>query len=382
MVLPIYIYNDIKGFDRKLNNVKSNLCTFYFKDKSQFCGNYCSRKGVHGNLFSRRCWRHKQPVRNNSVVVLLMISASGRTYNRDRWIQFLSECQTNNIPIVFLIYHQNMQNTTLRDPQNLISRFRPFPDLFTQILPLQNRHGGIHFTQTYLNMLQYGCKIPHSAVCIVLTERTIPIRSAREIYRRAVLSKCYINISYNIHFDKIPDGLLTKTRTKKFAGVNNCCQGLLTTKLLRLALPSVENQCEKFGISLVNKVYTITNNKLFEQWRKYTGSNPSEFLLLNSYLLENIGEKYPMDLLRKHMEKTVENDVYTVAEIPEWRDGYKRTFVFRHLNKRFVVPVFDYRIKRYYSPLNLKNGVTLQEIINFLVNRKEKALFFRQIEMP
>src|SRR5204862_452968 len=99
---------------------------------------------------------------------------------------------------------------------------------------------------------------------------------------------------------------------KPFTGVNNLCQGLYTVEFLKEALPTLPIHCEKFGISLNNGVYSVSNRVLFEQWRAFTGANPSEFWLLNSYLLHHINEPRPMDLLKTFMEKTIEDDKYTV----------------------------------------------------------------------
>ena len=276
-MVRIYTYNDLRGFDNKLHNVKSNLCTWYYAEKHKFCGNYSSRKGIHGHLYNRRCWRHKREGTYSASlppVILLMISASERTYNRDMWIQFLSKCQKYSVPIELIIFHENMLNCTVRDPKNLLSRFRPFPDIFGNVLPLKDRHGGINFAQIYIRMLQYGCKIPHAARCIVLTERSIPIRHPVTLYKRALASKCNIDISYNVGYGPVPRGIPLGARGKPYAGVNNLAQSLFTTEFLKEALPAVPKQCKKFGISLNNGVYSITNLEHFEQWRKFTGSNP------------------------------------------------------------------------------------------------------------
>jgi len=37
--MRIQSYNDLSGFNDKLHNVKSNLCSYYYKDKKIFCGN-------------------------------------------------------------------------------------------------------------------------------------------------------------------------------------------------------------------------------------------------------------------------------------------------------------------------------------------------------
>lgn len=311
-----------------------------------------------------------------------MISASERSYNRDIWIHFLEKCETRGVPFELVIYHEDMTNDTVRNSQNLVSRFRPFPDIFGHVLPLRNAHGSINFTQIYLKMLEYGCKVPHAARCIVLTERTIPIRSPVKMYKQAMTSKCHIDISYNVAYGPIPQGLPSYARGKPYAGVNNLCQGLFTTDFLKAALPTVPLHCEKFGISL-DRVYSITNNDLFEQWRAFTGANPSEFWLLNSYLLHTRGKNdKPFDRLMSYMETSNESDRYTVAEIPEYRGGWKRTYVFRDLNRACVIPRFDVRVQRYYNTLDLTRAVSLLDIIKYLQNHKKRALFFRQVELP
>lgn len=383
-MVRIYTYNDLRGFDKKLHNVKSNLCTWFYAEKYKFCGNYCSRKGVHGHPYNRRCWRHKRKGTYSASLpplILLMISASERTYNRDMWLKFLSKSEENGVPIELVIYHENMLNCTVRDPKNLLSRFRPFPDLFGRVLPLKDRHGGINFAQICLRMLEYGCKIPHAARCIVLTERSIPIRHPVTLYKRAIASKCNIDISYNVAYGPVPKGLPSGVRGKPYAGVNHLCQSLFTSEFLKAALPAVPRQCKHFGISLNNGVYSITDWNQFEQWRKFTGSNPSEFWLLNSYLLNTQTDR-PMHNLKQYMEVTDENDKYTVAEIPEWRDGWKRTKVFRDLTRPVIVPRFDKRVESYYRGLDINRPVSLTDVVHFIKKYKKRALFFRQVELP
>ncbi|KAG8278799.1 hypothetical protein J6590_011197 [Homalodisca vitripennis] len=214
-----------------------------------------------------------------------------------------------------------MLNGTVREPMNLLSRFRPFPDLFGKpILKLSNSHGSLNFTQIYLRMLKYACDIPYATKCIVLTERSIPVRSPVTLYRRALRSRCYLNISYNVSYGPMPSSVMGR-RGKPFAAVNNICQGLYTADFLKIALPTVPLQCEKFGISLVTKTgeYKITQPNLFRSWHEFTGANSDEFLLLNSYLLHNTNVDRPIQRLKEYMDRTVSNDQYTVAEIPQWR---------------------------------------------------------------
>lgn len=383
-MVRIYTYNDIKGFDVKLHNVKSNLCTFYYKDKGKFCGNYCSRNPPHGFQFNKRCWRHKRPKSSTIIppVILLMISASDRTYNRDTWLNFVYRCQKKNVPLELVMYHEDMNNCTVRNPQNLISRFRPFPDIFGPTLPLRDLHGSVNFSQVVFRMLEYGCLIPNASRCIVLTERTIPIRSPLKIYQTAMSLKCYINISYNVAYDVVPDGIPPQPRGKPYSGVNNLCQGLYTVDFLREALPTVALNCKKFGISLNNRVYSVTNSKLFEQWKRFTGANPCEFWLLNSFLLQNINKHRPIDTLKRFMTAAVEKDVYIVSEIPQWRDDWKRTFIFKSLIRPHVIPRFDARVQNYYNGLDFSFGISLIDVIHFIRKHKKRAMFFRQVELP
>jgi hypothetical protein len=384
-MVNIYTYNDLRGFNTKLHNVKSNLCTYYYKDKKKFCGNYISKKPPHGYIFNKRCWRHKRPKPSAMLppVVLLVISASERTYNRDTWLVFLEKCEKYRVPLELVIYHEDMYNCTVRDPQNMVSRFRPFPEIYGKVLPLRHRHGSVNFTQICNEMLEYGCKIPHASRCILLTERTIPIRSPRTVYRRALDSKCHIDISYNIGYAKVPDSVPKGVyRNKPYSGVNNLCQGLYTVEFLKEALPTLPVQCEKFGLSVNNGVYTITNRPLFEQWRAFTGANPSEFWLLNSYLLQHRNHPRPMALVKQFMENTPESDKYVVAEIPEWRDGWKRTFVFKSFTTKYQIPKFNNRAEIYYKGMNFRNGVSLLDVVHYVRRYKKRALFFRQVEMP
>jgi hypothetical protein len=378
----IYYYNDLSGFKtKKVHNVKSNLCTKFFAEKEKFCGNYCSRKT---DRFNRRCWRH--PLRRplQPAVVLLMISASERTFNRDVWLDFLWKCEKDDIPLELVIYHEDMENATVREPQNFISRFRPFPDVFGKVVPLRNSHGTVNFAQIYIRMLEYGIKIPNTSTCIVLTERTVPIRHPKDIYEIAKNSKCHIDISYNVSFKPgtTPHGLPQGHRGKPFSACNNLAQGLFTTEFLRQALPAVPVHCKKFGITLSNGVYKISDPEQFRRWQLFTGSNPSEFWLINSYLLQHPSDR-PMKLLKRFMEKTVETDKYTVAEVPQTRDNLKRTFVFRKNPRvREYIDYYDNRVKSYYKGLRFNRGVSLRRLVRFLVKRKRRALFFRQVELP
>lgn len=81
------------------------------------------------------------------------------------------------------------------------------------------------------------------------------------------------------------------------------------------------------------------------------------------------------------MEKTDEKDKYTVAEIPQWRGGWKRTFVFRSFTGRYVISRFDFKEQQYYRGIDF-NGICLLDIIKHVRKHKKRALFFRQVEMP
>lgn len=392
----IFKYNDIRSYirnagepNRKQPQVKSNLCTFYYKERNQFCGNYCSRRGAHGYAMNRRCWRHKRTGNYSASLpplVLLMISSSERMYNRDLWIRFLCKCEDSGVPIEFVLYHEDMQRGTERHPLNLVSRFRPFPDVFgSKVLPLRNAHGGINFAQVHLRMLEYACKIPHAARCIVLTERTIPIRSPVKIYKRALASKCYADISYHVAFAKEPSSLADfRVRGKPFSAVNNHCQALFTVDFLKEALATLPLYCDKFGISrLRDGTYIVSNEPLYESWRAYTQANPCEFWLLNSYLMSIATSLRPIAQLKKHMDETVEGDQYTVAEVPEYRDNVKRTFVFRHVTNKEHIQWYDDRAKRYYRGLSSReDGVSLIDFVRYVRKNKRRALFFRQVELP
>lgn len=385
MMVRLYYYNDLSSFKTsKVHNVHSNLCTKYYADRRKFCGNYSSRKL---NKFNRRCWRHpKQFSTTNPTIVLLMVSASERFYNRDKWIEFILKCEDQNIPIELVIYHEDMWNCTVREAGNLISRFRPFPDLFAgKILPLRDSHGGINYAQVHLKMLEYGTKMPFAARCIIITERTIPIRSPAKIYKTFMASKCHIDISYNVKFGPVPVGLPASSRGKPFAAANNHAQGLFTVDFLNRAIPSVSQHFQKFGLSQTRDgVYIVASENLLEQWRRFTGANISEFWLINSYLLQQTRQTCvnAMAQLKTFMEPSKENDKYTVGEIPQWRDGWKRTFVFRHPKREEKIKWFDERALRYYRGLDIKKGVSLRRVIRFLRKNKKKAMFFRQVELP
>lgn len=387
-MVRFYYYNDLRGFENRLHNVKSNLCSKYFADeKKRFCGNYVSRKV---DKFNKRCWRHPNiDTLRHPKVVLLMVSASERFYNRERWIKFLAKAQEQSVPIELVIYHEDMWNGTVRNPHNLLSRFRPIPAIFgTNTLPLRRAHGSINFAQIHLKLLDYGTKIPNASRCIVITERTIPIRSPKKIYASFMSSKCYLDISYNTSYNpkSIPKVLPTGLRGKPFTAVNGHAQGLYTVEFLREALPTVARYFMKFGLIRNNKgVYSVSDPRLLEQWRELTGANTSEFWLLNSFMIQKHVDHtpFPISELKKYMDNTKDNDYYPVAEIPQIREGWKRTFIFRHERKVVRIKYYDRRTKNYYKGLDMeKSGVSLHQVIHFIHKNKKKAMFFRQVELP
>ena len=73
---------------------------------------------------------------------------------------------------------------TVRHAWNFISRFRPIPELYhavQRVHGLHDSHGRMNYATVYTDMLAYGSSIPHASCCIVITERTIPIRTSIEI---------------------------------------------------------------------------------------------------------------------------------------------------------------------------------------------------------
>lgn len=374
----VRFYNDIGEFHKPSCKVKtrvnSNLCTYYYRDKKRFCGNYCSRKI---NKFNNKCWRHKLVGPQRPGVVLLMISSSGSFYNRDLWMRFLCNCEEQDANIHMVIYHKDMLNCTVRQPNNLLSRYRPFPDIFGKVL--ETDHGGVNYTQIYFKMLEYGCKIPNATRCVVLTERTIPIRSPNTIYRTALNSKCNICVSFNVAFTAPPPNLPIGQRGKPYAAVNNAAQGLFTVDFLKEALPTVPLHCSKFGITLNKGVYTVTDEELLNKWREYTSANLDEFWLLNSYLMHHFNDKRPLNKLKHYLELTKISDGYTIAEVPEWRNDTKRTFIFKNLTSCVHIPKSDF-FKTYYKGLNTKTS--LLDVLRYVRKNKKRALFFRQVELP
>lgn len=386
--MRIYTYNDVAPYAKavRFTRPKSNLCAWYYADRKRFCGNYCSRSGKHGDVFNRRCWRHKRHgnySKSLPPVVILMITSAARIYNRDMWVKYLYESAKHGVPFELVIYNEHMSNGTVRHPQNLLSRFRPFPDLFdTTVAP---GHGDITYTQVYLDMLQYGSSIPNASRCVVVTERTAPIRSPIEAYRLITGSKCVLDVSYNVKYGPAPPLLPYGTRGKRFEAVNNKAQGTFTVAFLKEALPSVVEQCAHFGLSYDGDRYTVVDPLKLEQWRRYTAANLDEFLLLNSYLLA-VSSIRPIVSLRRHMQDTPKDDHLVVAEIPEYRDNLKRTFVFTSPDKTVRVPFFDNHMYGYLRGLRWVGKRYMQtsagDVINYLLSTKKFPVFFRTLELP
>lgn len=377
-------YNDLTSYSRtrKLHNIHSNLCSWFVTSKNKFCGNYCSRRSKK-DLNLRYCWRHSSVFTNpEDVLVVAMIVSDDRIFNRDVWKCFIQRCQTDRVPIHLIIYHELMNKGTVREGENLISRFRPLPSRFGQrCISLVNAHGGTRYMSVYLQILRYVCDIPNATKCIVITERTIPIRTPMETFSLACkLNKCHIDVSYNVAFsEKIPSTVVSLgARNKPFPAANNMAQGLFTTEFLRQALPAVPLHCDKFGLKFSDGVYSVSDSELYESWRNYTGSNIDEFLLVNSFLLNQQTNK-AISLLKRYMEPTIENDKYTVAEVPIWRNRVKRTHIFNSLKGPVKVLWLDARARNYYK--HLENPVTLKRILKYLVVTKRRALFFRSVQL-
>lgn len=384
----VNVYDDIAAYEaciRPRTKVKSNLCTMYYPAKGRFCGNYCSRKS---DKYSKRCWRHKKES-TAPKLILLMITSEERVFNRDLWMKFLTLCERDNVPIEFVVYHETMLNCTVRNPNNLISRYRPFPDIFGEnnVISLKGQHGTLEFAKVHMQMLTYGANIPQANKCLVITERTIPIRSPRNIYETAMAATgCHMDISFNVHFAKPPAGLPLGPRGMPFTAANNLAQGLFTVKFLNKSLPTVNRHCGRFGIARKSDgTYTVAHSSIYKQWKRFTGSNPCEFWLINSYLLElhvnGSGVRPIRELLRDTDKNGGDAEMYTVAEIPEWRNRRKRTFVFRtRPSEREDVPVYSPLVARYYRGLDFKH-LSLLDVVHFLKRFKRRALFFRSVEL-
>lgn len=93
-----------------------------------------------------------------------------------------------------------------------------------------------------------------------------------------------------------------------------CCSGRSRVKE---ALPTVPQQCARFGPSADGHNYTLPSLTLLEAWHKYTRGNLDEFIVLNSYFLSiEVGER-PVVRLKQFMEDTPRNDYLFVGEVPQ-----------------------------------------------------------------
>lgn len=90
----------------------------------------------------------------------------------------------------------------------------------------------------------------------------------------------------------------------------------------------------------------------------------------------------PMAMLKRYMERTVENDKYIVTHVSEWRNDVKRAWIFKSFIRRYEIPRFDVRESRYYKGLNFAAGVSLLNVIEYVLKHKKRAMFFRQVELP
>ena len=183
-------------------------------------------------------------------------------------------------------------SNALRDIDGtLYHGFVQFPNRRTMDI----RHS--HARMNYVDMLSYGANIPHALCCIVITERTIPIRHPLEVYRIAMglASKCVVDPSCNVCFHtRCPPVSLPKlARGKTFQLMNNKAQALFSVSFLKEALPTLRTYCSYFGLEYSGDFHcTVNNHRLFEQWERCTGAMADEFWLLNSYLLYLVLQKH------------------------------------------------------------------------------------------
>lgn len=398
----IYRYNDVTHYRVSQRSVvRSNLCSLYFVKKQRFCGNYCTRYNFEVSRYHRRCWRHIRRRGAGLPPVILLMIVCDQIYNKTRWLKFMDECEQNNVPIELVVYEKHMFKCTVRHPWNFISRFRPIPELYNTVqrtYSLRDSHGGTNYATAYTDMLAYGSTIPHAICCIVITERTVPIRSPLEIYKRAttIVPKCALNPSYNVSFHTHcpPSSLPKLGRGKPFQLVNNKAQALYSTHFIKEALPTLRTYYKYFGLQYSNtQGYSIKDHRLYTQWQQCTGAMLDEFWLLNSYLLHLWYKKNSQrpigELKTKYMDNGLpENDNIIVAEIHEYRDNVIRSTLFkdvftikkiRSLNKSY------HSLMRYYNALGIlhRGGmkVNLAHVLSFLRAHKKNALFFRSVEM-
>lgn len=379
---------------RPKSRPKSNLCTWYFADKLKFCGNYCSRRP---SAYHSRCWRHNLTIRrSHRPVIIVMITADGSIYNKSIWLKFITKCQEKDVPLRLVLYAERMFNATVRHPWNFISRFRPVPDLYGARgdISLINAHGGMRYATVVMDMLRYACNVDSPKCCILITERTIPIRTPVTVYKQAASygDKCVLDPSYNVRFsgDILP---LPRRRGNMEFGLVNCRgQGLLSCKFLQEALPTLRPYCRYFGLGWdrQERVYSVTNRDLFEKWTQYVGANPDEFWLLNSYLIYLHNERSvrrPISVLKQHMYNLPANDNTIISEIHEYRDNVKRSAVFRSmLGVTNIEPAENYA-KRYYAGMRGNDdggrviSTHLYRILRFLRKHKKRVLFFRSVQL-
>lgn len=69
---------------------------------------------------------------NNKITVIckLTLTSSNRTYNKETQIQFLSGCESSSVSTEFVIDNENILKGTVRNLQNMVSRFWQIPSLF------------------------------------------------------------------------------------------------------------------------------------------------------------------------------------------------------------------------------------------------------------
>ena len=326
---------------------------------------------------------------------------SDRIHNKTRWLEFIDECEQSNVPIDLVVYEKNMFKCTVRHPWNFVSHFRPIPELYDAVqrtFSLHDAHSKMNYVTVYTDMLAYGSSVPHSLCCIVITERTIPVRTPLEIYRIAtrIAPKCALAPSYNVSFDIgcPPANLPTLDRGKPFQLMNNKAQALFSNTFIKEALPTLRKYCTYFGLQYTPREgYTVINKRLYEQWQRCTGAMADEFWLINSYLLHsrlhNQSRNPIAELKTKHMNDTLPtNDDVVVAEIHEYRDDVIRSVVFKDTTTVKNIRALNtkqHTMMRYYKDLGLvRNGcirVNLIHVLTYLRTYKQNALFFRSVEM-
>lgn len=395
-----------KTASKSKSRPKSNLCTKYLSEKGKFCGNYCTNK----SKYQDRCWLHRrwhirkakdqlciqQKVRRPRIVIV-MITTNGSIFNKSRWLNFLSQCEEYDIPITLAIYADEMYKTTVRHPWNFISRFRPIPSMYRSRpdISLINSHGGMSYVNVVMNMLEYVSGMEDVQSCILVTERTIPIHSAKTIYKSAISykEKCVIDPDYNVRWSSIkPPTLPHRRGGKDFEIVNNRGQGLLSVKFLKEALPTLAPYCDRFGLiwNKKEKMYKVNNEDLFNTWIEYAGGFPDEFWLLNSYLFhlaDAAVEPNPLRKLHQYMLHPNTDDKLIITEVAERPGLVKRSIVFKTMDKIVTVKVADKIDSIYYRGLkgndekNKTITTNLQSLIRFLRKHRKRCLFFRNVEL-